>query len=305
MTAGTEGVARAAASAGAPGPVVLSDTRAAATPSGTLVLCTVGRSEELAAFLRSLACQAEAKAFDLVVVDQNPDPTTVSRALASAGLRDGVLHLRCPKVSLSYARNVGLQHARGRGLAFPDDDCEYPPDLLDRVCAHLRSPPGGSAGICFRFTGDRIRPSDARVEPFTSMGRAISFSFFLDRERLAAAPAFSERLGVGTYFGACEETEFLMRVLPRGAHLALDQGQPIRHPPKCAVSAQRERSYGRGFGALAKTLLLRGPRHLPMAAKLLLGPAARLVVSAALLRREPARCHAAALVGRVEGFLKY
>ncbi|HZC29124.1 MAG TPA: glycosyltransferase family A protein, partial [Gaiellaceae bacterium] len=94
-------------------------------PSFDLVVATVGRTEEPARLLASLERQTYRR-FRVLLVDQNPDerlePLTrpgVERLSAAAGL--------------SRARNVALARVAAEVVAFPDDDCVYPDDLLERV----------------------------------------------------------------------------------------------------------------------------------------------------------------------------
>ncbi len=44
------------------------------------------------------------------------------------------MRLRSPR-GLSRARNEALPRLEADVVAFPDDDCEYPDDLLERVAA--------------------------------------------------------------------------------------------------------------------------------------------------------------------------
>ena len=111
-----------------------------------LVVATVDRTEPLGALLDSLEAQTH-RAFRLVVVDQNADDRV--EALLAAHPELDVLHLRAIR-GLSRARNVALSSLSADLVAFPDDDCAYAPDLLERVAS--------------RFTGD------ARLDGLTRAG---------------------------------------------------------------------------------------------------------------------------------------
>ena len=97
----------------------------------SLIVPTISRTGELERFLASLELQRH-KHFELIVVDQNPDDRLVS-ILSPYANRLSILHLRSEKKGASRARNIGLRHASGDVVAFPDDDCLYPPDVLSRV----------------------------------------------------------------------------------------------------------------------------------------------------------------------------
>ena len=79
-----------------------------------------------------------------VVVAHDYDPATAARVLdrhplATAGR---LRHVAIPPGSGSppHQRNVGWRTARGRLIAFIDDDCRPEPDWLDRLVASVRDP---------------------------------------------------------------------------------------------------------------------------------------------------------------------
>ena len=96
----------------------------------SLVLATVGRTEELNRFFASLD-YATHRNFEVILVDQNPDDR-LNSVLDHYDGRFPALHLRSER-GLSRARNVGLRRVTGDVVAFPDDDCWYPPNLLNQV----------------------------------------------------------------------------------------------------------------------------------------------------------------------------
>ncbi|HZB23472.1 MAG TPA: glycosyltransferase family A protein, partial [Gaiellaceae bacterium] len=89
-------------------------------PSFDLVVATVGRTDELAAFLRSVGAQ-EYPAVRVLVVDQNEDERL---APILADLPVEVVPVSAPR-GLSRARNAALPLLKADVVAFPDDDCAY------------------------------------------------------------------------------------------------------------------------------------------------------------------------------------
>ncbi|MPN49512.1 hypothetical protein SDC9_197133 [bioreactor metagenome] len=65
------------------------------------------------------------------MVDQNPD----DRLLPILGDYENLFPVRRFRSApgLSRARNVGLEQITGEVIAFPDDDCTYPPGILRSV----------------------------------------------------------------------------------------------------------------------------------------------------------------------------
>ena len=94
-------------------------------PSFDLVVATVGRADELGRLLDSLEAQ-DYPSLRVVVVDQNDD---LRAADLLAGRPLELVHLQS-ETGLSRARNVALEHVSADVVAFPDDDCVYPPGLL-------------------------------------------------------------------------------------------------------------------------------------------------------------------------------
>ena len=66
------------------------------------------------------------------MVDQNPDDR-LAAVVGAYGDLYPILHLRTKRVGASAARNEGLGYSCSDVVAFPDDVCRYPPDLLEKV----------------------------------------------------------------------------------------------------------------------------------------------------------------------------
>ncbi|MCZ4304593.1 glycosyltransferase family A protein [Zoogloeaceae bacterium G21618-S1] len=228
----------------------------------SLILATVGRSEDVGRCLWSLAAQTDQN-FEVLLVDQNADERLVPwvEALHSAGLR--LRHLRMDKASLSGARNLGIAESQGEIIGFPDDDCWYEPEVVARLRdAFLAGP--GLDGVVANWVEQSDAMNDHRNDsPLSSQawrtfrgGTASSISLFFRRALFDRLRGFDERMGVGCWFGAGEETDFILRALADGAliqrlpaarvhHLF---GAPNPHPLDVRCRAQRSRA--RGTGAL-------------------------------------------------------
>ena len=100
-------------------------------PRFSLIVPTAGRTTEVAEFLASIVAQNR-NDVELIVVDQNDDDRIVPLLRALPG-SIAVIHLKQQKKSPPMARNSGLDAASGEIIAFPDDDCWYPVDLLNQI----------------------------------------------------------------------------------------------------------------------------------------------------------------------------
>ncbi|MET0560673.1 MAG: glycosyltransferase family A protein [Gaiellaceae bacterium] len=200
-------------------------------PSFDLVVATVGRADELGRLLDSLEAQ-DYPSLRVVVVDQNDD-------LRAADLLGGrnleLVHLQSER-GLSRARNVALGHVSADVVAFPDDDCVYPPGLLRRV-AELFAHDDALDGLTGRAadSSGRSAPSwkydAAQLTDDNLWNRAISFTIFLRRRVVERVGTFDDRLGLGSTepWGSGEEIDFLIRAIRRGARIEYDPSLVVQH----------------------------------------------------------------------------
>jgi len=232
-----------------------------AAPIFSLVLATYGRVDEIGRLMDSLAAQTCAD-FELIFADQNPDERVlpfVERARV-AGWR--YQHLRLAEPNLSAARNAGMQVAQGDWLAIPDDDCWYEPDTLARVLERVSAPPLVD-GIVIRWVevADKVAAEDdspLRAQAWRRFrgADASSIALFIRTDLARRVGGFDERLGVGQWYGAGEETDFLLRMLDVGAAIERlpaacvhhEFGQSYANEPGAEYRLARSRA--RGWGAI-------------------------------------------------------
>lgn len=228
-------------------------------PEISLILATVGRTEELGRLFNSLAAQTFAN-FEVIVVDQNDDDRLVPHVERARYLGVAVRHLRHRPPNLAAARNVGIEAARGKWVGFPDDDCWYSPQLLERLAARYGQG-DNPQGIIVRWVEQDEQPLSAadlsweRSRAFRDIP-VCSITLFCQRALFEKMGGFDKRFGVGQWFGAGEETDFVMRALREGAfftyephaevHHAADPARPVATPQICLAVRHR----ARGTGAL-------------------------------------------------------
>ena len=266
-------------------------------PTFDLVVATVDRVEPLGRLLASLGRQTH-RAFRVLLVDQNDD----DRLDALVAEHD-VVRLRSLR-GLSRARNAALPLLEADAVAFPDDDCEYPDDLLERVAARL----SGLDGLTVRSESRAGRSSPswaAGAGPVTRgnvWNRGISYGIFLRRELVERVGRFDESLGLGagTPWSSGEEIDFLIRAVDAGGRIEYDPSLVVWHDEK-DFDAASLRAVGRRDGASVGYLLRRHRYGLGTKSRMLVRPAGGALV--ALARRDRARAgfHAATLRGRLLG----
>jgi glycosyltransferase involved in cell wall biosynthesis len=269
-----------------------------------LVVATIGRSAELDALLDSLGRQTHA-GFRVLLVDQNDDDRVATVAARHPSLRIDVLR---SAPGLSRARNVALAQIGADLVAFPDDDCTYPPELLESVATRLTERPDldgltGRTGDASGAVASNWTPSPGRVDRATIWHRANSASMFLRADLVRQVGRFDERLGLGSGkpWSSAEELDYLLRALEHGARLEYDPGLVVHHARR-APGAEGLRALGRRDGASVGFLLRKHRYPAPAVARMLIRPLGGALL--ALLRGDVtrARYRAATLRGRIAGY---
>jgi GT2 family glycosyltransferase len=226
-----------------------------------VILATVQRTVEVARFVESLALQTY-PSVRLIVVDQNSD-NRLDPVLARYEHRLPILRLRS-EPGLSRARNSAFQEVAGEFIAFPDDDCWYAPDLLERVAALFASHSGWD-GISGKVIDAGGRPSSSRwsetggdIKRLNAWTRAVSIGIFLRREVLGTVGEFDEALGVGsgTQWGSGEETDYVLRALAKGFVIRYEPTATVFHPQTrqsfTPATLDAARRYGAGMGRVLR-----------------------------------------------------
>lgn len=274
----------------------------------SLILGTVERTEDLKLSLASLDAQTH-KDFELIVVDQNPDER-LAPILAPYKDSFPLIHLRTPERGLSRAKNMGLENASREIVGFPDDNCQYPPDLLEKVAGFFAEHRNIS-GLCGRSVDETGRDSNLLfdkepgfVDRFNVWRRAMAYNIFLRAESVRGV-CFDEELGpgAGTEWWAADEVDFLLRVMERGASVYYDPGYIAIHPQPISeydrAARRRAYYYGCGMGRVLKK------RRFPSTfrARMLVHPLKDTMLSLARRDLPEARYLWSTFAGRVKGLI--
>ena len=245
----------------------------------------------------------------MIMVDQNPDDRLAPVVDAYGDLYP-ILHRRTERVGASAARNEGLRYSCSDVVAFPDDDCRYPPDLLEKVARFFDRHPEID-GLTGRLVDEQGQSSilDFDLEPgpldaINVWTRSIEATIFV-RGKSARRFRFDETLGrgSGTAWESGEGTDYLLQLLSEGASLYYDPSLGVIHPqpvpPYDAKAMRRAYEYGCGKGRVLS-------KHgYPLRAMVgtLVEPLKRAMVCAASLRTAQAYYHWNVLRGRSRGLV--
>ncbi len=234
----------------------------------SLIVATAGADRAIDRLLESLAAQTLGR-FEVILVDQNSDDW-LKPIITRFTPRLAIHHIRCER-GLSKARNRGLVEVRAPFVGFPDDDCWYRPDFLERLHDRFVSDPGiaGLTGLCVDEAGRLAAGGGCRrsrrITKDNVWGLGVSATLFLRREVFEDLGGFDESLGLGarTIFQSGEETDLLLRILARGHRLRYEPRLVVYHPaenPEEPGAADKAWRYGLGMGRV-----LRMHRYGPLA----------------------------------------
>ena len=218
----------------------------------SLIVATVNRVAELERLLASLDQQSYAD-FEVIVIDQNGDDRLVPVLAAHRDLR--VRHLRSES-GAGRARNVGLRVATGAIIAFPDDDCWYPPTLLESIVGWLAQ----HRQIDAVFTtvrdaenqpvGPRWPAQGCTISKANCWNTAIFVNAFLRCSVIDAVGLFREDIGVGasTPYQSGEESDFFLRALALGFAMQYQPSYVVHHPNLHSPERLRRTAYSYALG---------------------------------------------------------
>jgi glycosyltransferase involved in cell wall biosynthesis len=224
----------------------------------SLVMATLGRSDEIIILLDSLLLQSH-KEFELIIIDQNDD-YRVKKIYDQYMNKLNLQYYRCDKKGLSLARNIGLKYVSGEIVAFPDDDCEYESNTLEKVIEVFEKNPDYSFYTCNTIEKNGNKSvlqtinKDCYIGISNFLSTGISFTIFV-RSQAISGFTFDEQMGVGAVFGSAEESDLLLYLIKNKKKGKYHAAHFIYHPGK-TENIQRVYSYSLGYGALFKKALL-------------------------------------------------
>ena len=220
----------------------------------SLIMATYGRSEEIIAMLDTLIEQTY-KNFELLIIDQN-DNDKVVKIYEQYKNKIDIKYFHNNIKGLSVNRNIGLSYISGDIVAFPDDDCIYETDTLEKVSSFFSKNAEYSFYTCNTRDIDgkgsilKSKSVDTDISVFNFMSVGISFTIFA-RVLAIKSFIFDKRLGLGTPFGSGEESDLLLHLLKQKSKGYYHANNYIYHPAK-SETPDKAFLYGKGFGAVYK-----------------------------------------------------
>ncbi|MGZ5028807.1 MAG: glycosyltransferase family A protein, partial [Methylobacter sp.] len=276
-------------------------------------LATLGRDRELAGFLNSLAEQTY-KNFELIIIDQNKD----GKIDAIVEPFNGCFELKHVKVDFTgnaRARDYGIGLAKGRIVAFPDDDCAYDRNVLKKVIAEFKRRPNLSILVAgsYEFASNRfsigVNSDNAQYfSRFNMMG--VEFTQFFDRNKIDQEQFHLDHdFGIGSKYSGAEGFELLYRLLRAGGIAFYTPEIKIYHPDKdhYKLGTGRMLMYSTGIGAYIRKFANQQDVFILyyIVRKMLVAPILKMMLALVLLNPKKLAYSFYNLVGIWRGFLAY
>jgi len=218
----------------------------------SLVIATLGRKNELLEVIESVKnSNCDISKIEIIIVDQNEKCFLNKELLEFKGLN--IKHIHSDIKGLSYNRNIGLKHAVGDIICFPDDDCKFYENTLNEVSNILSN---SNIDFCMGQIYDRETKKDIikkwskkelKVNRFNSYFINSSITMFIKKQFILD---FDEKLGVGAKFGSCEDADFIYRILENKANGIYTPKIELWHPEPNyqEISLEKVKNYASGFG---------------------------------------------------------
>ena len=218
---------------------------------------TINVTTELELFLKSLKVQTY-RDFELIVVDQN-EGDEVFEIVKNYEEEFKIKYAKSDEKGLSLNRNRGLVLMEGEIVGFPDDDCEYQPDTLEKVVTFFKRKKNYQIYSCRTLERGKNygtgvmekKDMDIKKDCVDTTVKSITFFVNYGKDDIIL---FDESLGVGATFGSGEETDYVLTLLHKGYKGRYFANDIIYHPAKKGNYSDLDRAYkyALGFGALVK-----------------------------------------------------
>lgn len=208
----------------------------------SVIICTRNRAANLAPLFASLDAQKlpPQVEWEVVVVDNGSTDGTAAAIKAHAASQPHYRYFYEERAGKSFALNRGVAEARGRMLAFTDDDCIADENWLREILAEFERDP--KLGVL----GGRVELFDLRDKPIsiitererTVIERTRTFiePLIIGCNMAARKKAFDEvgdydaDMAPGSKSGAItEDIDVIYRIVRRGYHALYSPAMLVRH----------------------------------------------------------------------------
>ena len=222
-------------------------------PQFSVIIATFSRPTQLQIALKAISLLEYSRSqFEVIVVDDG-SPAPLDAVVAPFAERFPVLLMRQPNAGCGPARNAGACLARGRYVAFTDDDCTHNPDWLTRLESYFEQYPDAMVG--------GLPVNTLRSNPYSAATQLLIDYLLLtaNRERTAAeflnnmAMPREEFTGMGGFDAefsmSAEDRDLCDRWVQSGKRIVFAPEIVIPHAHPLAWRSYWRQHFGYGRGA--------------------------------------------------------
>lgn len=250
---------------------VPNDIEATPQPDVSILLPTRDRVALLAKCLGALLSQRTGQTFEVIVIDNAPEPGYSSNVVIHVPEVRTVIE---PRQGLSYARNAGIRAARGRILVFTDDDAQPELDWLENLTRPFSERPnvvavtGRTLPLKLETEAERLFEAYGGFDsgkllaefdikwliampwrlPLWQVGTTANAAFRKEIFQRPGIGLLDERLGAGSPVGAWEDLYLFYRILRAGHTILYQPSAQIRHMHRQSLAelSKQLEAYRRG-----------------------------------------------------------
>jgi len=223
----------------------------------SLIMATYGRDVEIVNFFESICKQKlDSSEIEIIVVDQN-NKINLDDICQKFSKNLNIVHIKSDKKGLSHNRNIGLKSAKGKFIAFPDDDCRYYTNTLVEVEKHFNK--YNDIDMLLGKIYDRNMNKNIIRNWKNHEYQVNIYNFFMSYSSITIfsrknSILFDDKLGVGTFFGSYEDADYILQSINNNQNIKYIPDIEVWHPDLSAniMSDNKIYSYGLGFGAFVR-----------------------------------------------------
>jgi glycosyltransferase involved in cell wall biosynthesis len=227
----------------------------------SIIIPTINRKTELEKLLSSIS-KLKVKDFNLeiIIVDQN-STSLFEEKLLKFSQKLSISHYKVNFKGASKARNFGFLKSKGELLCFPDDDAKfYKSTILTAVNSMKKNDVDVLFGKCIDDEGNNsvinFYPKSAFLKLNNYKRKFIESTIFI-KANIFKNFKFDETLGIGTFHGAEEAHDLVLRLLKANISIFYNPKVIFNHPSKIIDHSnpseiRRVFSYKAGFSLLCK-----------------------------------------------------
>jgi glycosyltransferase involved in cell wall biosynthesis len=218
----------------------------------SLVVATLGINN-IHPLLDSLEKQTCVK-YECIVVDQSEDKVLQDIVSKYRNIK----YVGSSHKGNSYNRNIGIMHSTLNILAFPDDDCYFSPNVVERVLELFLKYPhivGVSGSWRDNITGEVVLSGSKNkyVNSFNVWTSVTNITIFLKSNIVKAVGGYNETFGLGSkIFEGGEETDFILKIIENGSKILYEPELLIYHQRSnyTFTKIEKQLGYEESWGAL-------------------------------------------------------